>query len=339
MSTLVRLITAALIMIAQHALAEPISTFVVENQLIKNRVELDGLLEAIKAATVSAQTSGRVMKLYYDVNDQVEAGSPLLELTSVEQGAQFMAAEAELTSAIALNDEAQLQLKRFKTLFPKGAISQGQMDEVVARAKASKQAVSAAKARMTQAEQSVKYTQINAPFSGIVTKRHIQVGETVNLGQPLYSGYAKDQVRAVTQVPQRFIEALHQSPEMVIELANGHRYNSQALTIFNFADPNSHSYQVRISLPQYAATLIPGNWIKAHFVTGERTSIMVPRSALITMNELSGVYVDLAGNFALSQVRLGQQVGNEFEVLAGLSPGDVVALDAYQVLMQKKSSQ
>lgn len=340
MFSLPKLITIVFIILYPYLVqADQIASFVIKEQSLKDTVELDGQLEAVKAATVSAQTSGRVMKLYYDVNDHVEAGAPLLELTSVEQGAQVIAAEAELTSAIALNNEAQLQLKRFKTLFPKGAISQGQMDEVIAKAKASQQAVSGARARMTQAEQSVNYTQITAPFSGIVTQRHVQMGETVNLGQPLYSGYDKDKIRAITQVPQRFIESLRQNPKMTIELANGHKYHSEALTIFNFADPNSHSYQIRIDLPDYATGLVPGKWIKARFVTGERTSIMVPRSSLLTMNELSAVYIKLDDSFVLNQVRIGQAKADKVEILSGLSQGDIVALDGYQVLLQKKSSQ
>ncbi len=325
-------------LIAFSVSAEQINTLVVEPKQIQNTLTLDGQLEAVKAATVSAQTNGRVMKLYYDVNDYVEAGAPLLELTSVEQGAQLMAARAELTSATAINQEAQLQLKRFNALFPKGAISQGQMDEVTAKAKSSKQAVSAAKARVTQAEQSVKYTQINAPFSGIVTKRHVQIGETVNTGQPLYSGYAQKQIRAITQVPQRFIKALRQYPHMTVQLANGHQYHSDSLTIFNFADPASHSYQVRINLPSFAAELTPGDWVKVQFVTGERDAITIPAQALITMNELSGVYIKLGDSFVLSQVRLGKSNKQEVEILSGLSQGDVIALDAYQVLMQQNQS-
>lgn len=317
--------------------ANTIETLEVLSKPYANWVTLDATIEAVKAATVSAQTSGRIIKLNYDVNDIVPEGAALLEMTSKEQGAELASFEAELAKANALNNEAQAQYTRYKELFPKGAISKGAMDEATANAKATEQAVRAAQARVVKATESLKYTVVSAPFSGIVTERLVQLGESISPGQPLLSGFSQHQMRAITHVPQRYINQLKDAPQFRVHLSDGHEFTSTDLTIFSFADPVSHSYQVRINLPKDEANLQPGVWAKATFKNGERERIQLPISALLTMNELSSVYLKQGNEFVLTQVRVTEPVEGEVEVLAGLRSGDKVAVDAYQVLLNKPS--
>ncbi len=327
----------ALSLMSTHLCAASIETTTLIESKKTRWIELDSKLEAVKAATVSAQTSGRIIKLNYDVNDIVTEGAPLLEITSKEQGAELAAAKADYAKAIAQNNEAQQQRRRYETLFPKGAISQGAMDEAIANAKSTQEAVRASKARIIQATESLKYTVVNAPFSGIVTKRHVEQGETVSPGQPLFSGFSTSQMRAITHVPERYIDALKQLPEFKVTLNDGRQFTSSSLTIFSFADPQSHSYKVRINLPENEPNLMPGMWAKAKFSAGTRSTILIPTSALLKQNELSAVYLKQGDDFVLNQVRLGHYQDKEVEVLAGLSPGDVIASDAYQALQNRQA--
>lgn len=315
------------------ASAEPVKTITVNPQQLPQWITLDAQLEAVKAATVSAQTSGRIIKINYDVNDIVPQGAPLLEITSIAQGAELAAAEADYARAMAQNEEAQKQRKRYEELFPKGAISQGDMDQAIANSSSTAQAVSAAKARIIQANESVKYTSVSAPFAGVVTQRFVEVGETVSPGQPLLSGFSTDQMRAVTHVPLRYIDALRAQPDVELILNDQQKIKSQALTIFSFADPKSHSYKTRIDLPQGLPNLMPGMWVKAKFVAGQRSTMVIPKAAIMFQNEINAVYLQQQGKFLLNQIRLGAEFDDSYEVLSGLNAGDVVAEDAYSVLL------
>ena len=317
-----------------NASEQPTITLTTQSQ--PQWITLDAQLEAVQSATVSAQTSGRIIKINYDVNDIVPQGASLLEITSKAQGAELAAAEAELARAQAQNEEAQKQRKRFEQLFPQGAISQGDMDQAIANARASAQAVSAARARIIQANESLQYTIVSAPFSGVVTERHVEVGETVSPGQPLLSGFATEHMRAVTHVPLRYIDALRANPKMKLALANGKEIESDELTIFSFADATSHSYKTRIDLPPQEPNLMPGMWVKASFNAGNRNTLTIPESAVLYNNELSAVYLKQNDQFVLNQVRLGNKQGGHYEVLSGLSDGDTIAMDAYQVLLKLK---
>ncbi|GGI83431.1 efflux RND transporter periplasmic adaptor subunit [Shewanella gelidii] len=310
-----------------------IVTTTVSKQDYDYRITLDAKLEPVKAATVSAQTHGRILKLNYDINDRVTEGSALLEITATEQSAQVANASAQLAKTNAVNRQAQLQLQRYQELFPQGAISQGAMDDAIANAKSSEQAVKAAQAQLVHAQASENYTIVTAPFSGIVTKRHVEVGETVNSGQALMSGYATNQLRAVTHVPQKHIQALKEHPSMLLELANGEQLSTRDITIFEFADPHTLSYQVRIKIPANQSGVSPGQWAKASFIHGRYQSIYIPKSALVYANEVSGVYLQLNGKFVLSQIRIGRHLNDQVEVLSGLVDGDVIASNAYDALL------
>lgn len=311
--------------------------FEVKNEKKEQVVVLDATIEAINKATLSAQTSGRITKINFDTNDYVEKDDIILEMTNKEQGAQLAAAEANVLRTQAAYNESKLTYDRYKKLFPKGAISQGQLDQAAATAETNKQLIKAALANLTQAKESLNYTIIKAPYSGVVTERHVEIGETVNPGEPLFSGMSLTRLRAVTEVPQRYLAALRANPEFIITLSDGSKLFSDKITLFNYADQQSHAFKVRIDLPPTDKRLLPGMWVKVQFVRGESKIISVPSSAILTNNELNAVYRDVGGKAVLTQVRLGNRLDNDIEILSGLHPGDKISIDAYQKLKQLRA--
>ncbi|GGP59676.1 efflux RND transporter periplasmic adaptor subunit [Shewanella saliphila] len=301
----------------------------------------DAKVEATKAATVSAQTSGRIINVNHDVNDLVPQGSALLEITNKEQGAELAGAEAELARAEAINNEAQAQFIRYKELFPKGAISKGAMDEATAEAKTSTQAVSAAKAQLIKAKENLNYTIVSAPFSGRMTKRFVEQGETISYGQALFSGYDNEHLRAVFQIPQQDLVTLQQLDKVSILLANGQMISATDINPFNFADPQTHSHTVRVNFTYLNNTDVQvGQWVKVIAEQTSKPSLFVPLSALHQVGDLNSVYRKSADKIVLNQVRLGfiDKQKQQVEVLSGLMPGDEVILDAAQYLIHSRAA-
>jgi len=300
---------------------------------VDNRQELDGYLEAVNRGTVSAQTSGRIVALHYDVNDFVPKGEVILEITNKEQSARLRAAKAQLSQVKAQNTEAQLQLQRYKDLFPQGAISKGQLDNAIAAARSSSSAVKAAQAQIDEAKEALGYTLVRAPFAGIVTERFVELGETVSAGKELYSGLSLNTMRVIIEIPQRYLSAINKNSQFVVRSFDGSEIISNDFTLFNSADEKNHSFKVRINLPEgNKDRLLPGMWVKTSFVIGQSQSILIPKEAVIRNSELSAVYVKTPKGYLLRQVRLGRLQGSVYEVLAGLRDGEMIALDAYKVL-------
>jgi RND family efflux transporter MFP subunit len=311
----------------------PFATLAVEPRTTARERTWDGVVEAVHQATLSAQTRGRVLELPFDVNDYVEAGQVVVRFTDVEQVSAQRRASASLGAAQADYTEAEAAFRRTEELVSKQLLARAALDQARARRDATRAALEAARAGVSEAGEQVDYTVIRAPYSGILTERHVEVGEAVQPGQPLVSGLSLQQLRVNVEVPQSEVAAIREHGAATIVLPGQGRVEAEKLTVFPYADPATHTFKVRVDLPEVETGLQPGTTVKVAFKTGESRNLWVPRSALVVRSELTAVYVvDEANHVGLRQVRTGQRRGDDVEVLAGLVPGERIAADPQAAL-------
>lgn len=312
------------------AVAFPLKSFAdslqVQSTVIPVYFDLEATLEPVNQSTVSAQTSGAIKEINVDVNDRVEAGALLIRIDDTQQKAQLEQAKANVAQAEAQNKDAQLALERTQRLRKQGSASQGELDSADARAKSTAAGVAAAKAALQQAEEQLAYTQVKAPYGGIVKARHVELGELVNPGQPLMTGMALEPLRAIADMPQRVASQYQNADQMKI-LLNEQEITPSSVLVFPYADEQHHSVRVRAELPATEG-LFPGQWAKLRVQTGERESILVPQAAVLKRSELASIYVLVKGQPKLRQVRVGNTFGEQIEILAGLKAGDTIVTDA-----------
>lgn len=288
---------------------------------------LDGTVEAVNQATVSAQTSGRIIAIDCDVNDYVPAGKVLIRIRSTEQVASLTQAQAALKEATAREAEAQTHYERIQDMYQRRVVAKATLDEASAGRDAAVARLIAARAGLDAAREGVAYTEIRAPYSGVVTQKFVQVGQTVAPGTPLMAGASLDALRVVVEVPQSIVDQVRQVRKAAIYVA-GRRIESSALTLYPAAQPGTNTFRMRIELPTGVQDLAPGMFVKVGLVIGETDQLMVPRSSVIERSEMRAVYVVAPdGRVALRQVRLGRPRGDQVEVLAGLVSGEAIALD------------
>ncbi len=311
----------------------PFATQVVEPREAARERTWDGVVEAVHQATLSAQTAGRVLELPFDVNDYVEAGQVVVRFTDVEQVSAQRRASAALNAAQADFTEAEAAFRRTEELVAKQLLARAALDQARARRDAARAALESARAGVSEAGEQVDYTVIRAPYSGILTQRHVEVGESVRPGQPLVSGLSLQQLRVHVEVPQSDVAALREHGQATVILPGGGRIEAAKVVVFPYADPATHSFKVRVELPEAETGLQPGMTTKVAFKTGEARQLWVPRAALVTRSEITAVYVVSADQrVALRQVRLGHRRGDEVEVLAGLRAGERIASDPVEAL-------
>ena len=293
----------------------------------------DGVIEAVNRATLAAQTSGRVLELPFDVNDYVEAGQVVVRFTDVEQRSGREQAEAALRAAQANAAEAEAEFKRVNELVRRQLVSRAQLDQVTARRNGAQAQLAAAQAALRGATEQVDFTVVRAPYSGILTERLVEVGETVRPGQPLVSGLSLNRLRVTVQVPQSDVDAIRSHKAAAVLLDAGRRVEAAEVIVFPYADPATHTFTVRLELPDVETGLKPGTTVKASFKLGETPRLLVPTSALVQRGEVQAVYVvDPAGRVELRQVRPGRRFGERVEVLAGLADGERIAADPVAAL-------
>ena len=298
----------------------------------------DGVVEAVRRADLSAQTSGRVATIQVDVNDRVKAGDVLLRITAVEQDAGANTARAQLRAAEASAAEAEQTYRRYAALAGNQYVSKLQLDQARATRDAAVAARDAARAQLAQAAQQAAYTVVRAPFAGVVAARDVEPGETVSPGQPLVSVYEPRELRIEVTVPQTRAEAIRRDPRATVVLPGGREVAPAEVIVFPAADAASHSVNVRVRLPDLDPLPAPGTTAKVVFDAdaqggaGGKAPLRIPASAISQRGELSAVYVKQGDRLLLRQLRIGARIGDQVEVISGLQAGDVVARDPVAAL-------
>jgi RND family efflux transporter MFP subunit len=265
------------------------------------------------------------------VDDFVPKGAVLIRFRDNEQRARLAQGKAAREEAKARLIEARQEYKRVQNLVAKKLLAQSEMDRATAALNSAKARLAAAEAQIKVAEEALARTVIKAPYSGFVVARHVEVGETVQVGQPLMTGLSLHDLRVAVQVPQSFIAAVAGQDRATVSFP-GERLPSltvEHLTVFPYADPLSHTVKVRMNLPKDLKGVRSGTFVKVAFVTGESRQLLVPQRAVIHRSELTALYVvGQDGAVTLRQVRVGRPYGDDMiEVLAGLEEGEKVVLN------------
>jgi RND family efflux transporter MFP subunit len=309
--------------------AAALETAVVEEQVLPEVFVVDATIEAVKRATLAAETTGRIKAIYFDVDDVVAQGEVLLHFTDKEQRARLARAEAAKEEIEVRLREAEAEHGRVTAVYARKLVAKSALDKAVANLKAARQRLKATEADVRQAREQLAYTVVRAPYAGIVVKRHVNTGERVRPGTPLMTGFSLDKLRATASVPQSVVEAVRRHGRVIITLAGKPPVLSEDITVYPYADAVSHGFTVRAQLSSLPAGVYPGMFAKAAFVVGEQPYRLVPARAVVHRSEVTAVYVvDEQGRVGFRAVRLGRSPKDgRLVVLAGLEIGEQVALD------------
>src|SRR5688572_2450202 len=304
-----------------------LESVVLEPQKAPLERRLDGKIEAVNQGTVAAQTAGRVTEIMYDVNDFVPAGAVIMRIRATEQRAGLLQAQASLREATAREIEAQQRYERVVSMFEKKLVAKAALDEAAANCDATRAQLEAARAALQRAQEGLSYTEIRAPYAGIVTRRHVQLGETVTPGMPLMSGLSLQFLRVTVDVPQSIVEQVRHIRRAAVYV-DGRRIEATKLTIFPEAAGASNTFRARLELPENSTDLYPGMFVKVAFVIGEAQRLLVPAASVVERGDVTAVYViDEGGRVSLRQIRPGHRFDDKIEVLAGLAAQERIATD------------
>ncbi|MFA6902997.1 MAG: efflux RND transporter periplasmic adaptor subunit [Gallionellaceae bacterium] len=310
--------------------AEQLAVIRAEYREVAQTYSVEGVVEAVRQSTVSAQISGRVKEVNFDVGDTVKKGQVILRIDERETGQALAGSQAQVMQAQAALTQAKANYQRSLQLFEQKYISQSALDKAKADYDVALAQAAASEAGESQSALAHAYASVIAPFGGVVASRLVEMGEMVTVGKPLMVGFDPTQMRVIVNVPQYKLAEIGTHPRVNIELTSLKRWvKAAAVTVQPSADARTHSTQVRVSLPANEKGVYPGMFVRAHFVVGRAKKLLIPSSAVVRRSEVVAVYVvDDTGAARLRQVRLGEAAGeNEIEVLVGLNPGENVALD------------
>jgi RND family efflux transporter MFP subunit len=310
----------------------------VQYREVEQAYSVEGLVEATRQSTVSAQISGRIKEINFDVGSRVNKGQVILRIDERETAQALASSNAQVLQAQATLQNAKANYERSKQLFEQKFISQSALDKAQADYQVARAQAAASEAGAGQASLAHGYSAVVAPYSGVVAARLVEVGEMVTPGKPMMVGFDPAEMRVVVSVPQYKLSEIGPNPKVMVEVPSLNRWVKAASTIVQpLADARTHSTQVRVYLPKDEQGVYPGMFVRAHFVVGKANKLVIPDSAVLRRSEVVAVYVvDEKGGVKLRQVRLGETTANgSVEVLAGLNPGEKVALDPIKAGISK----
>lgn len=321
---------AGLILSATVQAVEALAVGKAEIREISQTYSVEGVVEAVRQTTVSAQISGRVKEVNFDIGDSVKQGQIILRIDDKETEQALAGSQAQVMQSQAALTQAKGNYERSLRMFEQKYISQSALDKAKAEFEMAKAQAAASEAGENQSALARGYAAVVAPFSGIVVSRMVEVGEVVTIGKPMMVGFDPAQMRVIVNVPQYKLAEIGTRPKVTVELASLQRWVQPAsVAVQPSADARTHSTQVRVALPANEEGIYPGMFVRAHFVVGKAKKLLIPASAVVRRSEVVAVYVvDEKGAPKLRQVRLGEAAGaQDVEVLVGLNPGEKIALD------------
>ncbi len=332
--------------------------FTVQQAQGASTVSLGGTVIPYKEVTLSAQLPGRVKHLAGIEGDTFEKGTLLVALDDSELIAKRNAALAQLATADAQMRAAGMQYNRelwspqskqsmggmglpnlFDQMFtrPMEGMSGTRNQGVERRADLYNSGV-----QITQAQNGILSAQSQiqaidaklrdaislAPFDGVILKKFVEVGDTMQPGQPLLVYADVEYLQIMVDVPARLRPSLHEQMMLQAELdVTGQVVPVRVAQIFPTADSQRHTVKIKFDLPQGVSA--PGMYVKVRvpdMTAPERDHPVIPASSIRYNGSLPGVYVQGKNNRPeLRLIRVGESLDNGFvSVLSGLTSGERV---------------
>ena len=297
-----------------------------------------------------ARANGYVKRWTKDIGSKVTRGELLIELDTPEveqQLAQAQATRLQVGATLALS---KTSLDRWEQLRQRDAVSQQELDERRGSYAQAQANVAAADAEVRRLQQTSAFKRVLAPFDGIVTQRHVEVGDLVSAGgsgRALLTVTQIDPLRVYVYVPQS--EAMRIRPGMAVKISQselaGRSFQGQVVRTAGAIDVATRTLQVEISLPNPDGSLLPGAYVEvtlgggvgggvgggapgAASASGTGGVWMVPNNALLFRPEgVRLAVVDGQGRVNLRAVTLGRDLGVKVEVASGLGAADRVIVN------------
>lgn len=302
----------------------------------EENVVLPANVQAWHETPIFARTNGYIKRWLTDIGAKVKSGDLIAEIDTPEVDAQLRQAEADLHTAEANNELAQVTAKRWVALLKTNSVSRQEADEKVSDAKAKEALMLAARANVNRLEELEGFKRITAPFDGIITARNIDNGDLINSGnsatlKELFHVAEIDKLRVYVQVPQTYAISLKPGYTAEIHLSEfpGKEFTATLLESSGAIDPVTRTLLLEFELDNTDGSLMSGSYAEVHLkLPVATTNIMMPVNVLLFRPD--GMKVATVGDdnkVALKKVSIHRDFGNQIEVDSGINTGDKIIVN------------
>ena len=308
--------------------APPVLVVSVMAHDVVDRIEATGQLLAKADAQVAAQVSGEITEITADEGAAVEAGSVVLKIDPERRTLERANQRAQVAQAIAQRDESRRNLKRVQSLRERNAVSQAQMDEAETNLRLSEARLEAAQAQLGLAERAFRDATVAAPFSGLIARRHVNVGEFVSAGEPLFDLVTLDPIEVEFFLPEADSSRVRNGVPVEVRVSPypDEIFSAKVTVISPTIDSQTRTLRVKALIENADGRLRPGLFARADLGISKRSGIpMVPEDAILQRSDGSVLFrIADDGTAERLRVRTGVYDDGLVEIASGISPGDTI---------------
>jgi len=299
--------------------AAPVSVDRVRTDIAAHLAEVVGTVEAVDQAEVSTKISGNIVLLPVDLGSRVAQGDLLVELVAGEITAQLQQAEAQLA-------QARRNLAREESLLEKNAATQESV-------KSLRDAEKIAEAGYRQARTMADYTRITAPFSGIITRKFVNVGDLATPAKVLLKIESENRHQIITDLPEALMLQVSKGDRLAVQVPSANlSLEGEVSELSPTADATSRTVPVKIRLPANPL-LRSGQFARVTIAMEQAETLTIPASAILPYGQMKTVFVVDQGRAQLRLVRPGAKQGDRVEILSGLDDQEQVVISGNATLI------
>jgi RND family efflux transporter MFP subunit len=297
---------------------------------------LPGTLQAYVDSPIYARTNGYLKKWYHDIGSRVPKGELLADIDTPEVDQQLSQARADLNTAQANANLSRITSTRYQDLIKTDGVSKQEVDNAVGDYEAKAATVQSAAANVRRLEELESFKHVYAPFSGVITRRNIDIGTLINAGnggaqQELFTLAQTDPIRVYVNVPEMYSPSVRVGLGAFLELTQypGQNFQGKVVRTAESIDPNTRTLLTEVDVPNRNGRLFPGGYAQVHLqVKIAASRVQVPVNALLFRAEgLRAVVVDANHKTHLRQLTIGRDFGTTLEVLQGLETNDWIVVN------------
>lgn len=310
---------------------------------------LAGRIASFQVAEVRPQVGGILQQRLFTEGADVKAGQALYQIDPATYEAALDSAQAALMKSEANVTPARLKAERFRELLAIKAVSKQEYDDAQAAFKQAEADVAVNRAAVKTARINLEYTKVRSPISGRIGKSAFTPGALVTANQaqaltsvrqldPVYvdiTQSSQDLLRLRAQFTNGELRSVAEEAPVRLKLENGAMYPHEGRLQFTdvSVDESTGMVSLRALFPNPEHILLPGMYVRAVITEGvDENALLVPQRALRRdpKGQASVLLVDGGGKAEVRLIDVGRTVGDSWQVLSGLNPGDLVIVEGGQ---------
>ena len=297
-------------------------------------IALPGNAQAFNDTPIYARTRGYVKHWYVDIGAHVKQGRLLALIETPELDQQLEQARADLKTAQANLEIAQITAARWQNLVKTNSVSQQETDQAVSDLNAKQALVAANKANVDRLEQLQAFERITAPFDGVITARNTDIGDLIQADnistKEIFHLASIRKLRIYIPVPEVYAPNVRngESVKITVDAFPNEEFGGTVVRNSDAIDLNTRTLNVEVDVDNRTEHLFPGAYAFVHLkLPASVGSVMISSNALLFRSEGLRAGVVRNGHVVLTPITIGQDYGSTVEVLSGLTPSDAVIVN------------